>query len=85
MMTNTSVELEGKKIPIKRTSSQRLKMATFTADGKEFTAIEQNKEKPSRWGKLAREGHRVVQIKDVESNRFIAVVVDGKVKKYGSR
>ena len=85
MMTNTSFELEGKKIPVKRTSSQRLRMATFTIDGKEFTAIEQNPEKPSRWGKLARDGHRVVQIKDVNTNRFIAVVVDGEVKKYGSK
>ncbi len=85
MMTGSAVELEGKKIPIKRTSSQRLKMATFIADGKEFTAIEQNPEKPSRWGQLARDGHRVVQIKDVKSNRFIAVVVDGEVRKYGSK
>ena len=82
MMTHTSVELDGTKIPIKRTNSQRLKMATFTAEGKQYAAIEQNPEKPSRWGKLARDGHRVVQIKDVESNRFIAVVVDGEVKKY---
>jgi hypothetical protein len=82
MMTGTSIELDGKKIAVKRTSSQRLKMVTFTLDGEEFTAIEQNPEKPSRWGKLARDGHRVVQIKDVESNRFIAVVVDGEVKKY---
>ena len=85
MMAGSSVELDGTKIPIKRTSSQRLKMVTFTADGEEFTAIEQNPEKPSRWGKLAHDGHRVVQIKDVKSNRFVAVVVDGEVKKYGSR
>jgi hypothetical protein len=85
MMSGSAVELDGKKIPIKRSSSQRLKMVTFSVDGEEFTAIEQNPEKPSRWGKLARDGHRVVQIKDVKSNRFIAVVVDGDVKKYRSK
>lgn len=85
MMSGATVEVDGKKIAVKRTSSQRLKMAAFAVDGQEFTAIEQNPEKPSRWGKLARDGHRVVQIKDVESNRFIAVVVDGEVKKYGSK
>lgn len=84
MMSGTTVELDAKKIAVKRTSSQRLKMVSFTVDGEEFTAIEQNPEKPSRWGQLARAGHRVVQIKDVKSNRFVAVVVDGEVKKYGS-
>jgi hypothetical protein len=50
--------------------------------GREFAAIEQNHEKPSRWGELARSGHQVVQFKDVQSNRFVAVVVDGEAKEY---
>jgi hypothetical protein len=53
-------------------------------DGREYQAIEQNAEKPSRWGQLAREGHRVVQFKDTESNRFVAVAVDGKITVYPS-
>jgi hypothetical protein len=57
-------------------------MVTFMVDGEEYAAIEQNPEKPSRWGKLARDGHRVVQFKDVKANRFIAVAVDGEVKGY---
>ena len=28
-------------------------------------------------GQLAREGHQVVHFKDTESNRFVAVAVDG--------
>jgi len=35
-----------------------------------------------RWGDLARRGHRVVQFKDVRTNRFVAVDVDGDVKVY---
>ena len=83
MMAGTTVDLGSKRIPVKRTSSQRLKTVNFVLDGNEYTAIEQNPEKPSRWGQLARDGHRVVQIKDVASRRFVAVVVDGEVKEYG--
>jgi len=50
--------------------------------GKEYQAIEQNPEKPSRWGKLAREGHRVVQVRDLTSQKYVAAVVDGKVTEY---
>lgn len=70
---------------IRRTSTQHLKTVTFAMDGREYTAIEQNPEKPSRWGQLAREGHRVVQFKDLETNRFVAVAVDGEVRVYGDR
>ena len=54
-------------------------------DGREYQAIEQNAEKPSRWGQLAREGYQVVQFKDVGTNRFVAVAVDGEVTIYGGR
>ena len=54
-------------------------------DGREYQAIEQNPEKPSRWGQLANKGDQVVQFKDVETNRFVAVSVDGKVRVYESR
>jgi len=83
MMNSARLEIDGKSIPVKRTSSQRLRTVTFRMGGREFVAIEQNPEKPSRWGQLAQAGHRVVQFKDVESNRFVAVSVDGEVKEYG--
>jgi hypothetical protein len=51
--------------------------------GKEYQAIQQNPEKPSRWGKLAREGHRVVQFRDLGTQKYVAVAVDGKVWEYG--
>ena len=84
MMTSAAVEVGGKSVPVRRTSAQRLRTLAFVMDGREYQAIEQNPEKPSRWGQLARDGHQVVQFKDVENNKFIAVAVDGKVRVYGS-
>ncbi len=55
----------------------------FTREGRLYAAIEQNLDKPSQWGRLARSGHLVVQFKDVQTNRFVAVAVDGEAKEYG--
>ena len=84
LMTSASVSVDGKSIPVRRTSRQRLRTVAFTVGGREYQAIEQNPEKPSRWGQLARSGHQVVQFKDAENNRFVAVVVDGEVTFYGA-
>ena len=83
MMSGSHIEVQGKSISVRRTTGQHLKTVTFTMDGREYMAIKQNPEKPSQWGKLARDGHRVVQFKDVKTNRFVAVAVDGQVKEYG--
>src|ERR1039457_6392275 len=83
MMSADEVEIEGKRLPVRRTSKRGLKTVTFTMEGRQYAAIEQNPEKPSRWGQLARSGHVVVQFKDVETNRFVAVSVDGGVTVYG--
>jgi hypothetical protein len=83
MMTGRSVKVQGKTLRVGRTSVQHLKTVTFTMDGREYQAIEQNPHKSGRWAALARAGHQVVQFKDVESNRFVAVAVDGEVKVYG--
>jgi hypothetical protein len=82
MMGPGKVIIAEKSVPITRTSYQRLKTARFDMDGKQYQAIEQNADKPSRWGKLAREGHRVVQFRDVASGKYVAVAVDGEVKEY---
>ena len=84
MMRAATVEVSGKSVPVRRTSAQRLKTVGFVLDGRDYQAIEQNPEKPSRWGQMARDGHQVVQFKDVQTNKFIAVCVDGKVRVYGS-
>jgi hypothetical protein len=83
LMSQPTVEVQGQSIPVKRTSSNRLRMVSFELDGRRYEAIEQNREKPSRWGQLARKGHQVVQFRDVATNKYIAVAVDGDVKVYG--
>jgi hypothetical protein len=85
LMAADRVEVEGAVLPVRRTSSQRLKTVAFTSGGQKYQAIEQNPDKPSRWGQLARSGHQVVQFKDVAGNRFVAVSVDCKLTVYGGR
>ncbi len=82
MMKGTDVEIGGKKYRVSRTGSQGLRTVRFLLDGREYQAIEQNPEKPSQWGRLAREGHRVVQIRDLEREKYAGVVVDDKVREY---
>ena len=83
LMTSTFVIIGGKSVPVRRTSIQRFKTVPFSVGGHRYQAIEQNPEKPSRWGQLARSGHQVVQFKDAERNKFVAVVVDDEVTLYG--
>jgi hypothetical protein len=77
------VAVEGKSFRLERTGKNRFRTVRFAMAGKTYQAIEQNAEKPSRWGQLAREGHRVVQFREVGSGKYVAVVVDGKVTEYG--
>jgi hypothetical protein len=83
LMNGEEVLLEDQKIRVKRVGSGRLRMVQFRMNGRAFEAIEQNREKPSRWGKLAREKHQVVQFRDVETHKYVAVSVDGEVREYG--
>lgn len=83
MMGGSEVVVDGMTARVSRTGSRRFRTVRFGMSGREYQAIEQNPEKPSRWGKLAREGHRVVQVRDVGSGKYVAVVVDGKVLEYG--
>jgi hypothetical protein len=85
IMDVTKVTVNGKTLPVSRTSVQHLKTVRFKMSGREYQAIQQNPDKPSRWGQLARAGHQVVQFKDVRTNKFVAVAVDGEVKVYGRR
>lgn len=83
LMAGGAVVLEGQSVRVGKTSRQRLKTARFQMNGREYEAIEQNPEKPSRWGKLAAEGRQVVQFRDVLTNKYVAVGVDGEVRWYG--
>lgn len=84
LMSGDDVVLEdGQKLRVKRVGSGRLRMVEFKLNGRVFEAIEQNREKPSRWGKLAREKHQVVQFRDVATHKYVAVAVDGEITEYG--
>ncbi len=83
LMNGEEVLLENQRIRVKRVGSGRLRMVQFKMNGRVFEAIEQNREKPSRWGKLAREKHQVVQFRDVEAHKYVAVAVDGVAREYG--
>jgi len=83
LMSGSEVEVEGRVSRATRTGSRRLRTVRFLMGGIEYQAIEQNPEKPSRWGKLAREGHKVVQFRDLGTQKYAAVAVDGKVREYG--
>lgn len=82
MMTSGQVRVGGKTSRVTRTGSGRLRMVKFVMNGVEYQGIEQNPEKPSRWGKLARDGQRVVQFRDLASGKYVAAVVDDKVTEY---
>lgn len=83
LMNGEEVAVEGQRIAVKRVGRGRLRMVEFRMDGRGWEAIEQNPEKASQWGKLARDGHQVVQFRDVEGHRYVAVAVDGVVREYG--
>ena len=83
MMNSSLVDVDGMTLRVKRTGSGRLRTIRFLMNGNEYQAIEQNPEKPSRWGYLARQGHQVVQFRDLASQGYVAVAVDGEVKEYG--
>ncbi|MGA9389213.1 MAG: hypothetical protein WBV69_02085 [Candidatus Sulfotelmatobacter sp.] len=85
LMNSEEVLVEGQKTKVKRVGAGKLRLAQFKFNGQTFEAIEQNREKPTRWGKLAREKHQVVQFRDVEAHKYVAVSVDGEVTEYRSK
>ena len=71
------------RLRVTRVGSGRLRTVRVRINGRDVQAIEQNRQKPSRWGELARKGHQVVQFQDVLTRKYLAVVVDGEVTIYG--
>jgi len=76
------VVVAGEALMVQRVGGGRLKTVKFRMNGRAYQAIEQNPERPSRWGQLARSGHQVVQFKEVATNQYVAVAVDGEVRGY---
>jgi hypothetical protein len=67
MMASDKVDVDGESVTVSHTSKHRFRTLAFTMDGREYQAVEQNAEKPSRWGQLAREGHQVVHPEVINS------------------
>src|SRR6266550_7936176 len=76
-----TVTLEGESFPVRSTAKRKLKQIDFQFEGKDLRGLEQNPDTKSRWAAMAREGKKVMQFLD--GGRYVAVVVDGKVKTYG--
>ena len=74
------VEIDGVKYPVRATSKRELRQVDFRFENRELGGLEQNPETMSRWAKMAREGKKVMQFLD--GGRYVAVVVDGKMKAY---
>ena len=66
--------------PVRRTAKKGLAQVDFEFDGTSYRGIEQNPKTQSRWAEMARKGAKVMQFLTTE--RYIAVVVDGKVIHY---
>jgi len=76
-----SVEIDGENYLVKTTEKRGLKQVDFRFDGRDLRGLEQNPDTKSRWAKMAREGKKVMQF--LEGGRYVAVVVDGKMRSYG--
>ena len=50
MIGGTQVVVEGRISLVTRTGSRKFRTVRFEMGGREYQAIEQNPEKPSRWG-----------------------------------
>jgi hypothetical protein len=77
------VELGGKKFPVRETPRNCLREVDFVFEGQPLRGLEQNPKTESRWAKLARAGHKVMQF--LSAGRYVGVVVDGKVTMYGGK
>ena len=76
-----AVELGSERYPVRSTPKRRLRQVDFVFEGTEIRALEQNPQTRSRWAQLARSGKKVMQF--LSEGRYVANVVDGKVRFYG--
>jgi len=76
------VETASGKTRVTTTSKQGLRKVEFDAGDLRLVGIEQNPHTASRWAKLAREGHQVMQFRDAATGAYVANVVDDRVTFY---
>ena len=77
------VILDGQSSTVRHTPKKHLRQVDFRFEGRELRGLEQNPETSSRWAKLARKGHKIMQF--LSEGRYVANVMDGKTTLYGSR
>jgi hypothetical protein len=75
-----TVKIDGNVYPVKSTNRRGLKQIDFSFAGRNLRGLEQNPDTKSRWAALARQGKNVMQF--LENGRYLAVVVDGKLRTY---
>ena len=76
-----AVELDGHRYAVQQTPARRLRQVDFLVQGNPVRGLEQNPHTNSRWARMARSGKKVMQF--LVGGRYVAVVVNGKVKRYG--
>jgi len=76
------VKLESGSYRVKKTRSTHVKTLNFEYGEYLFTALEQNPEKKSRWAKMAKRGHKIMQFNYL--GHFFGNVVDGKLTKFSA-
>jgi hypothetical protein len=77
-----TVALDDESFPVRFTAKRRLEQIDFQFDGRDLRGLEQNPDTKSRWAAMARAGKKVMEF--LESGRYVAVVVNGKVHLYPS-
>lgn len=79
---SSAVDLAGESFPIRKTAHKRLIEVEFAFAGQRYRGIQQNPNTKSGWAHLARKGAKVMQF--LQTGKYVAVVVDGKVTHYSS-
>jgi hypothetical protein len=78
-----TVMIAGEAFPVQKMIRKHLLEVDFAFDGRHYRAIEQNPHTQSRWAQRARKGAKVMQF--LESGRYLAVVVNGKITHYSRK
>jgi len=74
------IEVEGARIPVRRTQKRRLRQVDFTVGGQPLRGLEQSPDTRSKWATMAREGQKVMQF--LSGGLYIGNVADGKLTLY---
>jgi hypothetical protein len=74
------VEIDGARIPVRRTQKRRLRQVDFVVAGQGLRGLEQSPDTRSKWAVMAREGQKVMQF--LSGGLYIGNVADGKLTLY---